>query len=47
MLMIMLITNNRAIMGKWVNGRAINILGWTTTAAIFAAAIGLIVVWIR
>ncbi|PYX03403.1 MAG: hypothetical protein DMG86_03670 [Acidobacteria bacterium] len=47
MLMIMLITNNRAIMGKWVNGRAINILGWITTAAIFAAAIGLIVVWIR
>src|SRR5216684_4133372 len=39
MLMIMLITNNRAIMGKWVNGRAINILGWITTAAIFAAAI--------
>ena len=47
MLMIMLITNNRAIMGKWVNGRAINILGWITTAAIFAAAIGLVVVWIR
>jgi Mn2+/Fe2+ NRAMP family transporter len=47
MLMIMLITNSRAIMGKWVNGRAINILGWITTAAIFAAAIGLVVVWIR
>ena len=47
MLLIMLITNNRAIMGKWVNGRAINILGWITTAAIFAAGIGLVVVWIR
>jgi len=47
MLMIMLITNNRDIMGKWVNGRAINILGWITTTAIFAAAIGLIVVWLR
>jgi len=47
MLMIMLITNNRAIMGKWVNGRAINVLGWITTTAIFATAIGLIVVWVR
>ena len=42
MLLVMLITNNRKIMGKWVNGRAMNILGWITTAAMFAAAIGLI-----
>jgi Mn2+/Fe2+ NRAMP family transporter len=45
MLLIMLMTNNRAIMGDRVNGREINILGWITTAAIFAATMGLIVTW--
>jgi Mn2+/Fe2+ NRAMP family transporter len=34
MLLIMLMTNSRAIMGERVNGRAINILGWITTIAI-------------
>jgi NRAMP (natural resistance-associated macrophage protein)-like metal ion transporter len=43
MLLIMLMTNNRAIMGNRTNGRAINILGAITTAAIFAASIGLLV----
>ena len=43
MLLVMLITNNRKIMGKWVNTRRMNILGWLTTAAMFAATIGLIV----
>lgn len=46
MLLIMLITNNRAIMGEWVNGRLANCLGWLTTAAVFAATIGLIIIWI-
>jgi NRAMP (natural resistance-associated macrophage protein)-like metal ion transporter len=46
MLLIMLMTNNRKIMGNRVNGRAINVLGWATTAAIFLASIGLIVTWI-
>jgi Mn2+/Fe2+ NRAMP family transporter len=41
MLFIMLITSNRKIMGRWVNGRGMNILGWFTTAAIFAAALAL------
>jgi Mn2+/Fe2+ NRAMP family transporter len=45
MLLIMRMTNNRAIMGNRVNGRAINILGWITTVAIFAASAGLIVSW--
>lgn len=45
MLLVMLITNNRRIMGKWVNTRPMNILGWLTTAAMFAAAIGLVVTW--
>ena len=43
MLLVMHITNNRKIMGRWRNTRAMNILGWLTTAAMFSAAIGLIV----
>jgi NRAMP (natural resistance-associated macrophage protein)-like metal ion transporter len=47
MLLVMLITNDRRIMGKWVNNRAMNILGWLTTAAMFAAAIGLVVTMLQ
>ena len=46
LLLILLMTNNRAIMGKRVNGRAINVLGWITTATIFAATVGLVVSWL-
>jgi len=42
MLLIMLITNKRKIMGKWVNSWSMNVLGWITTAAIFTAALALI-----
>jgi NRAMP (natural resistance-associated macrophage protein)-like metal ion transporter len=45
MLLILLMTNNRELMGKRVNGRAINILGWITTTAIFAASAGLVISW--
>ena len=45
MLLIMRMTNNPAIMGKRVNGPAMNILGWITTAAIFAASLGLVISW--
>ncbi|MGA8029389.1 MAG: divalent metal cation transporter [Bryobacteraceae bacterium] len=45
MLLIMRLTNNKAIMGNRVNGRAINILGWLTTICIFAATVGLVVSW--
>ena len=45
LLLIMLMTNNRRIMGKRVNSRGMNILGWVTTAAIFAATIGLVATW--
>lgn len=47
MLLIMLMTNSRKIMGPWINTTGINILGWITTAATFAAAAGLIVSWLR
>lgn len=46
MLAMMRMTNNRQIMGRWVNTRLINILGWVTTAAIFAASAGLVIAWI-
>jgi NRAMP (natural resistance-associated macrophage protein)-like metal ion transporter len=47
MLLIMRMTNNRQIMGIWVNTRAVNLLGWLTTSAIFAAAICLMVFWLK
>jgi Mn2+/Fe2+ NRAMP family transporter len=47
MLLIMRMTNDRRIMGNRVNGRAINILGYITVAAIFLASIGLIITWIK
>jgi NRAMP (natural resistance-associated macrophage protein)-like metal ion transporter len=46
MLLILRMTNDRAIMGPQVNGRAINVLGWITTGAMFAATLGLVVSWI-
>jgi Mn2+/Fe2+ NRAMP family transporter len=47
MLLLMRITNDRRIMGRWVNTRMLNVLGWLTTGAIFAAAAGLIYFWIK
>jgi hypothetical protein len=34
-------------MGSRVNGRTMNVLGWTTTAAIFLASAGLVVTWFK
>ena len=47
LVVIMLVSNNRAVMGKRVNGWAVNSLGWATTAAMFAAAVALVVTWGR
>jgi hypothetical protein len=33
-------------MGAQVNGRGMHILGWVVTAAIFAAAMGLVATWV-
>ena len=38
LLLIMLMTNNRKIMGDKVNTRWMNALGWTTTTAVFSAS---------
>lgn len=46
MLLIMLMTNNKTIMGERVNSRPMNVLGWITTIATFAAGIGLLITWI-
>jgi Mn2+/Fe2+ NRAMP family transporter len=45
LLLIMLMTNNRKIMGTRVNHPGMNLLGWITTAAIFLATLGLVVSW--
>jgi len=47
MLLIMLMTNRRDVMGERTNGWKINVLGWLTTACIFAATIGLVITWFR
>ena len=41
----MLIANNKQVMGNRVNGLGLNVLGWATTAAMFAAAAGLLLTW--
>lgn len=46
MLLIMLITNDRTLMGRWVNGPRTNVVGWITTVAVFAATAGLVVSWL-
>jgi NRAMP (natural resistance-associated macrophage protein)-like metal ion transporter len=45
LLLIMLMTNDRKLMGRQTNSLTINILGWATTGAIFAATAGLVVTW--
>ncbi len=43
--LIMLISNNRTIMGERVNGRWANVVGWLTTITMSGAALALIVTW--
>jgi NRAMP (natural resistance-associated macrophage protein)-like metal ion transporter len=47
MVLIMLMANNRDVMGHRVNGLWTNLLGWIATAVMFLSAIGLIVTWGR
>jgi len=47
LLIIMLLTNSRKLMGQATNGRLINVLGWSTTALTFLATGWLVVTWIR
>ena len=43
LVLVMLVANDRAVMGERVNGRSLNVLGWATTAIIAVAAVALIV----
>jgi Mn2+/Fe2+ NRAMP family transporter len=43
LVLVMLITNDRRILGSRVNGRLSNAIGWSTTLAMFMAAIALLV----
>jgi len=45
LVMIMLVSNNRKVMGKRVNGKLTNIIGWSTAAIMSAAAIGMFATW--
>jgi Mn2+/Fe2+ NRAMP family transporter len=45
LVVIMLVANNPRIMGERTNGRFSNIVGWATTAVMFAAAIALVLTW--
>jgi Mn2+/Fe2+ NRAMP family transporter len=47
MLLIMLITTNHKIMGRWRNTRPLNILGWLSTAAMFAASVALLTTMVK
>jgi len=42
LVVLMLIANNRAVLGEHVNGRLTNVFGWITTAVMTAAAVGLL-----
>ena len=43
LVLLMLIGNNRAIMGERTNGRAMNVMGWGMTAIMTIGATALIV----
>jgi NRAMP (natural resistance-associated macrophage protein)-like metal ion transporter len=45
MVLIMLVANNREVMGEHTNAATINVLGWLATLAMFGAAIALVLTW--
>ena len=45
LVVVMLVANNKAIMGHQINGRWTNVLGWATTGLMFAAVAGLLLTW--
>jgi Mn2+/Fe2+ NRAMP family transporter len=47
LVLVMLMSNDRRVVGEHRNGLWLNALGWTTTAVMFAAVIGLILTWGR
>ena len=47
LVIIMLVANNRNVMGDKVNGPGTNVMGWAATALMFAAAAGMLLTWGR
>ena len=45
LILIMLVSNNREVMGERTNGRLVNALGWAAAAIMVAAAVGMILTW--
>jgi NRAMP (natural resistance-associated macrophage protein)-like metal ion transporter len=45
LVVVMLVANNKSVLGKHVNGPVSNATGWATTAAMSAAAIALALTW--
>ena len=45
LVMIMLVSNNKKVMGQRVNGKLTNFIGWTTAVVMSAAALGMFVTW--
>ena len=43
LVLVMLVSNNRAAMGERTNGRLLNVVGWTTTIVMGIAAVALVV----
>jgi Mn2+/Fe2+ NRAMP family transporter len=45
LVLILIVANNRKIMGKRVNSTPLNIVGWLTAAVMAAAAVALVATW--
>jgi len=45
LVVIMLVANNKAVLGRDVNGPLANVMAWITTIAMFAAAGALVLTW--
>lgn len=45
LVIIMLVSNNRKIMGDRINGRFANTVGWAAAVIMFAAALGMFITW--
>ena len=45
LVIIMLVSNNRRVMGDKVNGFGTNVVGWAAAVVMFAAAIGMLATW--
>jgi NRAMP (natural resistance-associated macrophage protein)-like metal ion transporter len=43
LVLVMLVSNDKAVMGRRTNGRLLNVVGWLTTIVMSVAAVGLIV----